>query len=322
MTPIRLAFASALLALIVGCASQVSKTVPASASSSYLGPEHFFSFWKARTTQKVGDSDEVNQQVRSDLSMKKRASTIRAQAELAARTNDSVQLPDDCYADIECFNASLTITLADKYKADWADSLTYLESYFANVRVEIGDLDSAVNSAEDVEGKLAAFLRRDQITRKLYGATLNDPTLERHALLTRDLGFGWIRSQVRSRDLEASEWLLNTSQTLANEDKVDLFELAWPIIQHADRRPALQYLAVSTLKTTEFPSSNPKEWAMLVDRVELNLDRPQVYGTQVRCMDGEYRFSPTIDDSAVNERREEIGLERLEVDVSKSLGDC
>ena len=61
---------------------------------------------------------------------------------------------------------------------------------------------------------------------------------------------------------------------------------------------------------------------MLVDRVELNLGRPQIYGTQVRCMDGEYRFSPTIDDSAVNERREEIGLERLKVDVSKSLGAC
>ena len=190
------------------------------------------------------------------------------------------------------------------------------------MRVEISGADSAVNSADDVEDKLAAFLRRDQTTRKLYGETLNDPTLEQHASLTRDLGFGWIRSQVRSRDLEASEWLLKTSQPLANDDRADLFESAWPIIQHADRRPALQYFAVSTLRTTKFPSSNAKEWAMLVDRVELNLGRPQIYGTQVRCMDGEYRFSPTIDDSAVNERREEIGLERLKVDVSKSLGAC
>ena len=324
MTVVRLAYASALLALIVGCAYQAPKTASASAStsSSYLGPKQFFSFWKARTTRKVGDSDEVLQQVRSDLFKTKRASTIRAQTELAARSSESVQLSDDCYADIECFNASLTITLADKYKADWADSLNYLESYFANVRVEISGADSAVNSADDVEDKLAAFLRRDQTTRKLYGETLNDPTLEQHASLTRDLGFGWIRSQVRSRDLEASEWLLKTSQPLANDDRADLFESAWPIIQHADRRPALQYFAVSTLRTTKFPSSNAKEWAMLVDRVELNLGRPQIYGTQVRCMDGEYRFSPTIDDSAVNERREEIGLERLKVDVSKSLGAC
>ena len=128
MTVVRLAYASALLALIVGCAYQAPKTASASAStsSSYLGPKQFFSFWKARTTQKVGDSDEVLQQVRSDLFKTKRASTIRAQTELAARSSESVQLSDDCYADIECFNASLTITLADKYKADWADSLNYL----------------------------------------------------------------------------------------------------------------------------------------------------------------------------------------------------
>ena len=169
---------------------------------------------------------------------------------------------------------------------------------------------------------MEAYVERDQVARKIYGDTLGDAALSEQDKLTKDLAVGWIRSQVRRRDIEANGWLRSILSGMSESERRDVLRSAWAVIQHSDRRPALQYSAVRSLKKSGFPNDNPKQWAMLVDRLEINLDRPQVYGTQVRCIEGEFRFSPTIDDTTVNERRVELGLDPIRVDITKSLGSC
>ena len=53
--------------------------------------------------------------------------------------------------------------------------------------------------------------------------------------------------------------------------------------------------------------------ALMVDRVEMYNDRPQIYGSQVRQEeDGKYVLWKIADEPNVNKRRAEVGLGPLE----------
>lgn len=85
------------------------------------------------------------------------------------------------------------------------------------------------------------------------------------------------------------------------------------VLQHADARPDVQarYLEVMH-EAVEAGNARADEWAMLVDRVEVNHGRPQVYGSQIGWTDGKPFMKPIADEEHVNERRNAVGLEPLE----------
>nr|WP_299033970.1 DUF6624 domain-containing protein [uncultured Tenacibaculum sp.] len=90
----------------------------------------------------------------------------------------------------------------------------------------------------------------------------------------------------------------------------------WLIVQHLDFKPEFQEAVLKKMKTeVESKNANPENYAYLLDRVQLNTGKKQVYGTQVT-----YNWKvcqaypkPLIDSINVNKRREEIGMEPLEV---------
>ena len=310
--------------VIVSCAAHGTNEAAARVEDDryFSAPNSFFVHWKERVVVEVNAGVSIIPAAKANVEERKRAATQAAQAEISKLRSAEVMLPEDCYADMVCFNEEMAISLFERYGAEWSASLQFLEPYFAAALADIREVDLAVDRAVDVEVRLSEFIRRDQLLREIYGRTLNDPVLEQHSPLTRDLGIGWIRSQVRQRDIAASDWLMNAISSLPDKQRIALLEKSWLIIQHADRRPALQDLAVAALEAGSFPQQNPKEWAMLVDRLELNLGNPQIYATQVRCIDGEFRFSPTIDDSAVNQRRATLGIGPIRGEMSNSLGPC
>jgi hypothetical protein len=55
--------------------------------------------------------------------------------------------------------------------------------------------------------------------------------------------------------------------------------------------------------------ASPRNAAYLTDRVRVNRDRPQVYGTQFRPRDGVAEPCPIEDPEHVDERRATAGLE-------------
>jgi hypothetical protein len=83
------------------------------------------------------------------------------------------------------------------------------------------------------------------------------------------------------------------------------------VIQHSDLKTQEKYLpmmkeAVKNYKAKSF------DLALLVDRVEMNNGRPQVYGSQITMKDGKYEIYKIIDEVNVNKRRAEVGLDPLE----------
>jgi len=90
---------------------------------------------------------------------------------------------------------------------------------------------------------------------------------------------------------------------------------AWLLVQHADNHVDLQR---EVLKRMEPLLANDevsaKNYAYLWDRVAVNEDRKQRYGTQPtwECTDGQLTLKPLEDPEGVNPRRAKMGLNTVE----------
>jgi hypothetical protein len=89
----------------------------------------------------------------------------------------------------------------------------------------------------------------------------------------------------------------------------------WLMVQHADHDPAFQRQVLEKMKVqVDRGNAEPAIYGLLVDRVNVNTGKPQVYGTQVTYNTQICQAYPlALADSAnVNERRKTIGLPPLE----------
>ena len=67
-----------------------------------------------------------------------------------------------------------------------------------------------------------------------------------------------------------------------------------------------------------------EQLAHLADRVQVNADQPQLYGTQMHLIDNHIMPWPIINPEEVDQRRALLGLNTLEeylADVRRSYGD-
>ncbi len=93
------------------------------------------------------------------------------------------------------------------------------------------------------------------------------------------------------------------------------------LVQHSDSDVKFQKEMLLEIKK-ELDSGNvqARDFAYLTDRVQLALDKPQVYGTQLdyNTQIGQAFPKNLLDSTNVNQRRNEIGLEPLEVYLNNS----
>lgn len=89
----------------------------------------------------------------------------------------------------------------------------------------------------------------------------------------------------------------------------------WLMTQHCDHVPEFQIRVLDKMKIeVDAGNADPSRYAMLVDRVNLNTGKQQIYGTQVgydtdKCQ----AFAKNLADAdAVNELRSAVGLQSLE----------
>jgi hypothetical protein len=86
-------------------------------------------------------------------------------------------------------------------------------------------------------------------------------------------------------------------------------QAAWLIAQHADLEPDFQSRCLELLRqAVATGDAQPQHLAYLEDRVRVNRDRPQLYGTQCRLVDGALQPAPIEDESNVDARRAALGL--------------
>ena len=90
------------------------------------------------------------------------------------------------------------------------------------------------------------------------------------------------------------------------------------MVQHFDSDLTFQQqVLVEMEKQIGKTNANPTEFADLTDRVNLNQNKLQVYGTQLKLNDKGTAFEPmpVIDPQSLNKRRAEVGLETIEAAI-------
>lgn len=94
----------------------------------------------------------------------------------------------------------------------------------------------------------------------------------------------------------------------------------WLMVQHCDHNPEFQTKVLEKMKIeVGNKNADPRDYGLLVDRVQLNTGKAQVYGTQVTYnFNTGQAYPKTLGDSTnVNKRRESVNLEPLEVYLNK-----
>ena len=98
------------------------------------------------------------------------------------------------------------------------------------------------------------------------------------------------------------------SEPLVGEDASRAF---WLLVQHADADPAFQEQVAIAMKPVVLQGhAQPDDLAMLTDRVRINTDRLQVFGSQVKYDMQICRAmpKPTENPKEVDQRRAQVGL--------------
>jgi len=129
--------------------------------------------------------------------------------------------------------------------------------------------------------------------------------------------------RVQQIDAENAAWLRNAlkpgywlGRTFVGEEGS---HAAWLLAQHADRDPELQQHCLKLLaKAVAEGEASPGDLAFLTDRVLLASGQNQVYGTQLGVRDGYLVACRLRNPDTVDERRESVGLEKLETYLARA----
>jgi hypothetical protein len=101
---------------------------------------------------------------------------------------------------------------------------------------------------------------------------------------------------------------------------------AWLLVQHADHDVDFQKRALLLLKhAVAAGEAAPRSLAYLSDRVCVNLDQPQIYGTQFHGNGETFAPFPIADPVRLEKRRANLGLEPFaenELRVRQLAADC
>jgi hypothetical protein len=93
---------------------------------------------------------------------------------------------------------------------------------------------------------------------------------------------------------------------------VDGAHAAWLLVQHADLDRPFQKRCLSLLaEAVKMGEAAGVDLAYLTDRVRVGDKQKQVYGTQLRTVDGKLVPEPIEDEADVDRRRKEVGLQPL-----------
>ena len=89
----------------------------------------------------------------------------------------------------------------------------------------------------------------------------------------------------------------------------------WLLIQHCDHDPVFQEKVLTKMKEeVDKKNANARDYAYLIDRVLVNHDKPQIYGTQMQLNrdSTSYEPKPLVEPEYVDARRKEMGMGPIE----------
>lgn len=169
---------------------------------------------------------------------------------------------------------------------------------------------------DSIKVELETIFRKDQTFRKLYKEAENILGKE-----SAEMEYFWEIVEAQDKVLENSVveiieqygWLsISQVGRLANTAQ-------WLVMQHAsvDSKEIYAPLLKASVLRNE---SQPIHYARLVDRMRINSNRLQLYGTQIDYEQGDEPVFLEIEDPLlINERRQEIGLGKIQ-EYAKARG--
>jgi len=95
------------------------------------------------------------------------------------------------------------------------------------------------------------------------------------------------------------------------------------IVQHADVDPGFQESVVAELwSRVAVADVDPENFAYLVDRVAVRAGRPQQFGTQIECVNGNWVVPEIENHATLDERRNRMNLVAYDVQLARVRGLC
>lgn len=155
----------------------------------------------------------------------------------------------------------------------------------------------------------------DQFNRR-FGMGLQKEFTKTLPPTTHNLFDALLLSNICNDDHENLEWIKDQIEQdgwfSISRDGATADQDAWLLVQHADDDIAYQEKILSLLTDLRaHGDTSAKNYAYLYDRVAVNRERPQRYGTQGGCKNGERFTAPLEDPTKVDALRAEVGLKPL-----------
>jgi hypothetical protein len=204
------------------------------------------------------------------------------------------------------------VTIFDLYGEDPKPGQAALEAYADAAQRDYDASTCTLDNQVCVMGRLALAVEIDQAVRHQFDYCKSPDDLKAQEVCSQP-----ILARMKAIDRLATDLLLSVTARYGWPDALhwghETQQNAWLLAQHADANPKAQKRFFALLKAAfEQGTVPPWNYAYLVDRRATHEDKPQVYGTQMRCVgEGTTRTAEplTLEDPArVDERRSEMGM--------------
>ena len=162
------------------------------------------------------------------------------------------------------------------------------------------------------------LLFTELVRREDHFLSREEAALTRIGLIERLRRIDEFNTETLKSMLEGREWFRD------DKDGKDAAYNAWLIVQHADRNPEFQRTILPLIEAAlGTPGTSNQNYAYLHDRIAIAEGRPQLYGTQGRCVDlGIWEPYEIIDEAQVDIRRADMDLDTVADNITRLKDRC
>lgn len=161
--------------------------------------------------------------------------------------------------------------------------------------------------------RLAVITARDQYVRKVLIPMFSDDALDLEVRTDFQSAAGAYVSQVDAiNTAELKRILQEYSWADIIEGDPQLFKTAFHVVQHSPDKAFRAEVLAEIGPYAERGEIDGQEYALMYDRVELAAGRQQLYGSQYKCVDGQYDVHDLKDPEGVDARRARMGMQPLQ----------
>ncbi|MEZ5985981.1 MAG: DUF6624 domain-containing protein [Hyphomonas sp.] len=160
--------------------------------------------------------------------------------------------------------------------------------------------------------RLAVITARDQYVRKVLIPLFSDEALDSEVRTAFQSASGAYVLQVDEINTAELKLILQEySWADIIEGDPQLFKQAFHVVQHSPDEAFRAEVLAEISPYAERGEIDGQEYALMYDRVELAAGRQQLYGSQYKCVDGQYDVYDLKDPDGVDARRATMGMSPL-----------